>query len=193
MSKTTSYAMYPHSVIGFGFAIHGFKLFAHLEAKAFKTKLCVHTSCGVALPDTQGVSSGRFLRAREIGKAVHEILQSIVDGPHLPSNAFARESHPRSKTTPPCLQTWHPRSEPSARKLSPDRRKKGCSKLAPEQTKRVLGAQKRGQAFCMILIAGQVGGPSFGSRFRPQKWDRKMQKKGPAFCLRASVVARSLA
>ena len=84
-------------------------------------------------------------------------------------------------------------SEPSARKLSPDRGKKGCSKLAPEQTKRVLGAQKRGQAFCMILIAGQLGGPSFGSRFRPQKWDRKMQKKGPAFCLRASVVARSLA
>ena len=41
MSKTTSYAMYPHSVIGFGFAIDGF-----LEAKAFKTKLCVHTSCG---------------------------------------------------------------------------------------------------------------------------------------------------
>ena len=65
MSKTTSYAMYPHSVIGFGFAIGGFKLFAHLEAKAFKIKLCVHTSCGVALPDTQGVSSGRFLRARE--------------------------------------------------------------------------------------------------------------------------------
>ena len=110
MSKTTSYAMYPHSVIGFGFAIHGFKLFAHLEAKAFKTKLCVHTSCGVALPDTQGVSSGRFLRAREIGKAVHEILQSVVDGPRLPSNALARESHPCSKTTPPCLQTWHPRS-----------------------------------------------------------------------------------
>ena len=73
MSKTTSYAMYPHSVIGFGFAIDGFKLFAHLEAKAFKTKLCVHTSCGVALPDTQGVSSGRFLRAREIGKAVHAV------------------------------------------------------------------------------------------------------------------------
>ena len=111
-------------------------------------------------------------------KAVHEILQSVVDGPRLPSNALARESHPCSKTTPPCLQTWHPRSEPSARKLSPDRGKKGCSKLALEQTKRVLGAQKRGQAFCMILIAGQLGGPSFGSRFRPQKWDRKMQKKG---------------
>ena len=45
MSKTTSYAMYPHSVIGFGWAIDGFKLFAHLEAKAFKTKLCVHKSC----------------------------------------------------------------------------------------------------------------------------------------------------
>ena len=45
----------------------------------------------------------------------------------------------------------------------------------------------------MSLISGQLGGPSFGSRFRPQKWDRKMQKKGPAFCLRASVVARSLA
>ena len=66
MSKTTSYAMYPHSVIGFGFAIDGFKLFAHLEAKAFKTKLCMHTSCGVALPDTQGVSSGRFLRAERL-------------------------------------------------------------------------------------------------------------------------------
>ena len=57
MSKTTSYTMYPQSVIGFGFAIDGCKLFAHLEAKAFKTKLCVHTSCGVALPDTQSVSS----------------------------------------------------------------------------------------------------------------------------------------
>ena len=67
-------------------------------------------------------------------KAVHEILQSVVDGPRLPSNALARESHPCSKTTPPCLQTWHPRSEPSARKLSPDRGKKGCSKLALEQT-----------------------------------------------------------
>ena len=71
--------------------------------------------------------------------------------------------------------------------------KKGCSKLAPGQTKRGLWTQKRGQGFCLILIAGQLGGPSFGSRFRPQKWDRKMQKKGPAFCLRASVVARSLA
>ena len=69
MSKTTSYAMYPHSVIGFGFAIDGFKLFAHLEAKAFKTKLCVHTSCGVALPNTQSVNPRRFLRAREIGRA----------------------------------------------------------------------------------------------------------------------------
>ena len=144
-------------------------------------------------PDTRAVSSGRFLRAQEIGKAVHQMLQPVVDGPRLPSNALARESHPRSKTTAPCLQTWHPRSEPSARKLSPDRGKKGCSKLAPEQTKRVLGTQKPGQAFCMILIAGQVGGPSFGSRFRPQKCDLKMQKKGPAFCLRASVVARSLA
>ena len=90
MSKTTSYAMYPHSVTGFGFAIGGFKLFAHLEAKAFKTKLCVHTSCGVALPDTQGVSPGRFLRAGEIEKAVHQMLQLVVDGPRLPSNALAR-------------------------------------------------------------------------------------------------------
>ena len=90
MSKTSLYTMYPHSVIGFGFAIDGFKLFANLEAKAFKTKLCVHTSCGVALPDTQGVSPGRFLRAREIGKAVHQMLQLVVDGPRLPSNALAR-------------------------------------------------------------------------------------------------------
>ena len=81
MSKTTSYAMYPHSVIGFGFAIDGFQLFAHLEAKAFKTKLCVHTSCGVALPDAQGVSPGRVLTAREIGKAAHQMLQLVVDGP----------------------------------------------------------------------------------------------------------------
>ena len=60
MPKTSLYTMYPHSVIGFGFAINGFKLFAHLEAKAFKTKLCVYTSCGVALPDTQGVSPVGF-------------------------------------------------------------------------------------------------------------------------------------
>ena len=66
MPKTSLYAMYPHSVIGFGFGINGFKLFAYLEAKAFKTKLCVHTSCGVALSDTQGVRPGRFLRAGEI-------------------------------------------------------------------------------------------------------------------------------
>ena len=71
--------------------------------------------------------------------------------------------------------------------------KKVAASWPREQTKRVLWTQKRGQAFCLILIAGQLGGPSFGSRFRPQKWDRKMQKKGPAFCLRASVVARSLA
>ena len=131
MSKTTSYAMYPHSVIGFGFAIDGFKLFAHLEAKAFKTKLCVHTSCGVALPDTQGVSPGRFLTAREIGKAVHQMLQLVVDGPGLPSKALARESHPHSKTTPPCLQTWQPRSEPSARKLSPDMGTKRLQQAGP--------------------------------------------------------------
>ena len=79
-----------YRVIGFGFAIDGSKLFANLEAKAFKTKLCVHTSCGVALPDTQGVSPGRFLRAREIGKAVQQMLQLVVDGPRLPSNALAR-------------------------------------------------------------------------------------------------------
>ena len=89
MSKTTSYAMYPHSVIGFGFAIDGFKLFAHLEAKAFKTKLCVHTSCDVALPNTQSVNPRRFLRAREIGRAVHQMLQLVVDGARLPSNALA--------------------------------------------------------------------------------------------------------
>ena len=90
MPKTSLYTMYPHSVIGFGFGINGFKLFAHLEAKAFKTKLCVHTSCGVALPDTEGVSPGWFLRAGEIEKAVHQMLQLVVDGPRLPSNALAR-------------------------------------------------------------------------------------------------------
>ena len=90
MSKTTSYTMYPHSVIGFGFAIDGFQRFAHLEATAFKTKLCAHTSCGASLPDTQGVGPGRFLTAREIGKAVHQMLQLVVDGPGLPSNALAR-------------------------------------------------------------------------------------------------------
>ena len=56
--------------------------------------------------------------------------------------------------------------------------KKVAASWPREQTKRVLWTQKRGQAFCLILIAGQLGGPSFGSRFRPQKWDRKMQKKG---------------
>ena len=89
MSKTTSHAMYPHSVIGFGFAIDGFKLFAHLEAKAFKTKRCVHISCDVALPNTQSVNPRRFLRAREIGRAVHQMLQLVVDGARLPSNALA--------------------------------------------------------------------------------------------------------
>ena len=79
-----------YSVIGSGFAIYGFQLFAHLEAKAFKTKLCAHTSCGVALPDTQGVSPGRFLTPREIGKAVHQMLHLVVDGAGLPSNAPAR-------------------------------------------------------------------------------------------------------
>ena len=49
-----------------------------------------HTSCGAALPDTQGVGPGRFLTAREIGKAVHQMLQLVVDGPGLPSNALAR-------------------------------------------------------------------------------------------------------
>ena len=82
--------MYPHSVIGFGFAIDGFQRFAHLEATAFKTKLCAHTSCGAALPDTQGVGPGRFLTAREIGKAVHQMLQLVVDGPGLQANALAR-------------------------------------------------------------------------------------------------------
>ena len=78
-----------HSVIGFGFAIAGFKLFAHLEAKVFKTKLCVHTSCDVALPNRQSVSPRRVLRAREIGRAVHQMLQLVVDGARLPSNALA--------------------------------------------------------------------------------------------------------
>ena len=50
----------------------------------------------------KAVSSGRFLRAREIGKAVHQMLQPVVDGPRLPSNALARrKSHLRSKTTAP--------------------------------------------------------------------------------------------
>ena len=86
-------------------------------------------------------------------KAVHEILQSVVDGPRLPSNALARESHPRSKTTPPFLQTWHPRSEPSARKLSPDRGKKGCRKPDP-----VLGPPK---------LARFVPGPACCNLFSP--------------------------
>ena len=175
MSKTTSYAMYPHSVTGFGFAIGGFKLFAHLEAKAFKTKLCVHTSCGVALPNTQSVSPRRFLRAREIGRAVHQMLQLVVDGACLPSNVFHAKFPLRSKTTPPCLQTWHPRSEPSARKLSPDRAKIRLQQAGPRnKTKRVLGPKNGVRLFCLIVIAGQISGPSFGSRFRPQKWDRNM-------------------
>ena len=51
--------------------------------------------------------------------------------------------------------------------------KKVAASWPRDQTKRVLWTQKRGQAFCLILIVGQLGGPSFGSRFRPQKWDRK--------------------
>ena len=104
-----------------------FQTFCPPGSKGVQNKaLCAY----IMWPDTRAVSSGRFLRAREIGKAVHQMLQPVVDGPRLPSNALARESHLRSKTTAPCLQTWHPRSEPSARKLSPDRGKKGCSKLA---------------------------------------------------------------
>ena len=184
--------MYPHSVIGFGFAIDGFKLlFAHLEAKAFKTKLCVHTSCGQIQELSAQVG---FSEPGKLERLFIKCCSLLWTDRACPQMLLHASLICVQKTTAPCLQTWHPRSEPSARKLSPDRGKKGCSKLAPEQTKRVLGAQKRGQAFCMSLIAGpQVGGPSFGSRFRPQKWDRKMQKKGPAFCLRASVVARSLA
>ena len=140
--------MYPHSVIGFGFAIRGFKLFAHMEAKAFKTKLCVHPSCGVALPKRKvsaqvgfsepGKLDGPFIKCCSLlwtERACHQML-------------LHAKFPPRSKTTPPCLQTWHPRSEPSARKLSPDRAKIRLQQAGPRnKTKRVLGAQKWGQAF----------------------------------------------
>ena len=43
MSKTTSYAMYPHSVIGFGFAIDGFKLLPTWKQRRSKQSfVCIH-------------------------------------------------------------------------------------------------------------------------------------------------------
>ena len=172
MSKTTSYAMYPHSVIGFGFAIDGFKLFAHLEAKAFKTKLCMHTSCGVALPDTQGVSSGRFLRAERLFMKScnrlwtdHACLRMLLHASLIP----VQKQHLLV-----CKLGIHVASRPpgSCRLTG---RKLRLQQAGPRnKTKRVLGPKNGVRLFCLIVIAGQISGPSFGSRFRPQKWDRNM-------------------
>ena len=62
-------------VMGFGFAMDGFNLLAPLEAKGFETKLCMRATCGIALPDRQGLSSG--LRAREAGEAEASVPRRV--------------------------------------------------------------------------------------------------------------------
>ena len=62
-----------------------------------------------------------------------------------------------------------------------------------EQNKASFGAQKRGHVFDTVLNAGPLGGPIFGSGFRPQKRDRKMQKKSSPFVAARRNVAQSRA
>ena len=99
---------------------------------------------------------------------------------------------PRSKTVPPFLQTWHPRSVPSARKLSPDRANIRLQQAGPpNKTKRVFGAQKRGQAFLPDFNCWanwwtqfwvQISAPEMGPQY--------VKKKALASCLRMSGLRR---
>lgn len=61
-----------------------------------------------------------------------------------------------------------------------------------EQNKASFGAQKRGHVFDTVLNAGPLGGPIFGSGFRPQKRDRKMQKKGTRLSLQLGGMWRKV-
>ena len=102
---------------------------------------------------------------------------------------------PRSKTTPPCLQTWHPRSEPSARKLSPDRAKIRLQQAGPRnKTKRVLGAQKWGQAFLPDFNCWANWWTQFWVQISTPKMGPQYVKKGTSLLFEDfRIAARSLA
>lgn len=102
---------------------------------------------------------------------------------------------PRSKTTPPCLHTWHPRSEPSARKLSPDRAKIRLQQAGPRnKTKRVLGAQKWGQAFLPDFNCWANWWTQFWVQISTPKMGPQYVKKGTSLLFEDfRIAARSLA
>ena len=102
---------------------------------------------------------------------------------------------PHSKTTPPCLQTWHPRSEPSARKLSPDRAKIRLQQAGPRnKTKRVLGAQKWGQAFLPDFNCWANWWTQFWVQISTPKMGPQYVKKGTSLLFEDfRIAARSLA
>ena len=164
------------------------------QRRSKQSFVCIHHVASLCQIHKVSAQVG-FSEPGKIGKAVHEILQSVVDGPRLPSNALARESHPRSKTTPPCLQTWHPRSEPSARKLSPDRAKIRLQQAGPRnKTKRVLGAQKWGQAFLPDFNCWANWWTQFWVQISTPKMGPQYVKKGTSLLFEDfQIAARSLA
>ena len=83
-----------------------------------------------------------------------------------------------SQTIPPCLQTWHPRSEPSARKLSPDMGKKGCSKLAPGTNQASFGGPKTGSSFLHDLNCWATWWTQFWVQISTPEMGPQNAKKG---------------
>ena len=148
--------MYIHiySVIGLGFGMDGFKLFAHVEAKAFKAKLCVHTS---ALPDTQGVSSGRFQPGKLDGLFIKccSLLWTDCTCHHMLSHASL--NHIQKRHLLVCKLGIHIASHPpESCQLTG---KKGCIQLAPGTKQSEFWGPKNGSGFLHGLNC------SFGSGF----------------------------
>ena len=131
-----------------------------------RRQLCLHTFGQIQELSAQvGFCPGNW-------KGCSQMLQPVVDGPRLPSNARKRRSAFKNQLLVANLAST---LRPCRQKTDPTGGKKVAASWP--QIKRVLAAQKRGQAFCMSLIAGQAVDPVLGPDFDP-KWDRKMQKKG---------------
>ena len=150
------------------------------------TSLCqirkVSTHVGSSEP---GKLDGPFIKCCSLlwtERACHQMLLHAKFPPH-------------SKTTPPCLQTWHPRSEPSARKLSPDRAKIRLQQAGPRnKTKRVLGAQKWGQAFLPDFNCWANWWTQFWVQISTPKMGPQYVKKGTSLLFEDfQIAARSLA
>ena len=179
--------MYIYSVIGFGFGMDGFKLFAYVEAKAFKAKLCVHTS---ALPDTQGVSSGRFQPGKLDGLFIKccSLLWTDCTFHHMLSHASL--IHIQKRHLLVCKLGIHIASHPPE-SCQLTGRKKVASSWPQDQNKASFGDPKTGSGFLPGLICWATWWTQFWVRIlTPEMGPQNAKKKAPAFCLRCAILRR---